>query len=175
MNQVMLSELQAKEEIRSRIIGYCRGIDRADRDLIRATYHDDSVEDHGDKYRGGPDGFVDWVLGHLSRMNGSMHALHQIHVELDGDVAHAESYCTARHVLPGDAGDGEVLETLGVRYVDRFEKRAGSGWRIARRVVVLEFHAQEPLMPRSDWRTGFASPRLFPDDPSYARRPTGGD
>lgn len=162
-----LQTLAAKEQIRERIVSYCRGIDRHDRELIRSTYHDDSVEDHGDKYRGGPDGFVDWVLTHLSHMNGSMHALHQIHIELDGDVAHTESYCTARHILPNESG--EILETLGVRYIDRFESRPGAGWRIARRVVALELHSQEPLLPRSDWRTGFATPERSPADPSYRR------
>ena len=162
-----LEALVAKEAIRERIVTYCRGIDRSDRDLIRSTYHDDSVEDHGDTYRGGPEGFVDWVMSHLAHMNGSMHALHQIHIDLDVDVAHTETYCTARHILAGDSG--EILETLGVRYVDRFENRPGAGWRVARRVVTLEFHSREPLLPRSDWRTGFAQPQVAPFDPSYQR------
>lgn len=164
-----LETLAAKEQIRNRIIGYCRGIDRRDRDLIRSTYHDDSVEDHGDKYRGGPDGFVEWVLIHLVQMGGSMHALHQIHIDLDGDVAHTESYCTARHILPGEADEPEILETLGVRYIDRFENRPEAGWRVARRMVVLESHSQEPLLPRSDWRTGFVKPSRSGADPSYLR------
>lgn len=164
-----LEMLAAKEEIRERITSYCRGIDRADRELIRSTYHDDSVEDHGDRYRGGPDGFVDWVLTHLAHMNGSMHALHQIHIDLDGDVAHTETYCTASHILPNAPGGAEILETLGVRYIDRFENRPDAGWRIARRVVALEFHSQEPLLQRSHWRTGFAAPERSAVDPSYLR------
>ncbi|SKB09440.1 nuclear transport factor 2 family protein [Aeromicrobium choanae] len=164
-----LSELVAKERIRARITAYCRGVDRCDADLIRATYHDDAVEDHGDKYRGGPDGFVEWVIGHVSAMSGSMHALHQIDIDLAGDVAYVESYATARHVLPDADGSGEVLETLGVRYLDRFEHRPEAGWRVARRVVALDYYDVHALPPRARWRTGFATPHQSQEDPSYVR------
>jgi ketosteroid isomerase-like protein len=160
-------DLIAKDHIRDRIIGYCRGVDRCDAALIRATYHDDAIEDHGDKYRGGPDGFVDWVIGHISRMSGSMHALHQINIELDGDAARVESYATARHVLSGE-NEAELLETLGVRYVDRFENRSGAGWRVARRVVALEYYDVRELPLRDQWRSGFATPQQSSMDPSYA-------
>lgn len=163
----MVADLVSKDQIRDRIIGYCRGVDRCDADLIRATYHDDAVEDHGDKYRGGPDGFVDWVIGHIAAMNGSMHALHQIDIEIAGDVARVESYATARHVLPAAQGTGEVLETLGVRYLDRFENRPRAGWRVARRVVALDYYDVRELPARERWRTGFATPRQSCQDPSY--------
>ena len=46
-----LQRLIDKDEIRDVMARYCRGVDRADWDLVRSTYHTDAYDDHGD-YRG---------------------------------------------------------------------------------------------------------------------------
>ncbi len=52
-----------------------------------------------------------------------------------GDEAHAETYFLS--VIRTDGADQLML--TGGRYVDRLEKREGD-WRIANRVVVIEWH-----------------------------------
>ena len=46
-----LQRLIDKDEIRDLISRYARGVDRADWDLVRDTYHPDATDDHGD-YKG---------------------------------------------------------------------------------------------------------------------------
>ena len=146
-----LQILLAKEEIRSVMYRYARGVDRRDYDLVRDAYHADAHDDHGG-YRGGVDGLIEWISRRHEVIEQSMHVIAQTHIEfLAADVAVAESYNVSVQRYPAEAeetirawvGDTEVRtdERLRVviyaRYSDRFEKRAGA-WRIARRVVVIE-------------------------------------
>ena len=52
-----LQSLIDKQEIRDCMARYARGVDRADWEAVRDTYHDDAYDDHGD-YKGA-------VLWHL--------------------------------------------------------------------------------------------------------------
>jgi hypothetical protein len=61
-----LDRLADQQEVRDVIYRYCRGIDRRDYDLVRACYHADATDDHGD-YRGGVDGFITYVMAGLPR------------------------------------------------------------------------------------------------------------
>jgi len=72
-----------------------------------------------------------------------------------------ETYCEARHRLRDRAADS----VAGVRYLDRFERRAGS-WRIARRQVVVDWHFVQELRG-TDVAEGYAMGRRGRDDPSY--------
>jgi hypothetical protein len=80
-------------------------------------------------------------------------------IDLDGDDAHVETYwlCVLKQ-LDSDGG-----ELLGGRYLDRFERRNGE-WRIAKRVVVHEWHS----------RLDFTPMRTSPGSGNWARR-DGGD
>jgi hypothetical protein len=64
--------------------------------------------------------------------------------------------------------DGRDVDDLvmGIRYLDRFERRGGE-WRIARREVRYEWQRLDPLDPREpDWTLG-SRDRL---DPVYTSR-----
>jgi len=64
--------------------------------------------------------------------------LGQCRIEVDGDVAHCETYCDAHHVSRADA-DGKVVDmAMGLRYVDRFERRDGM-WKIKKRVCAFDW------------------------------------
>lgn len=128
--------LLAEREIRNVLYRYCRAIDRRDSELLRAVYHDDAFDDHGPRFRGGPDEFVAWVMPHMrDHFVRTMHRLHNILIELDGDSARVETYCVADHIRRGEDGKPS-LSTFALRYIDRFEHRPGAGWRIAHRIVV---------------------------------------
>jgi hypothetical protein len=165
-----LERLTAEMHIRKKMADYCRGIDRADGELIRATFHDDAIEDHGEGFRGDPDGFVEFALNRGRDVLGAMHTLHQINVlELTSELARVETYCVAHRILPGP--DVPILETLGIRYLDRFENRSDVGWRVAHRVIAYEWHAQQPLVGPELRRAGFAEPKRDRSDPSYQSAP----
>jgi ketosteroid isomerase-like protein len=137
----MLADRQA---IHDCLMAYSRGVDRLDAELIRSCYHDDAVDDHG-VFIGDPDEFVEWVIP----MHSNTHVLHQhaifnVFVDLDGDVAHTEAY----YMFVGLNRKGSPLAMSGGRYLDRFEKRNGR-WAIAARLCIRDWaplnEVPEPL------------------------------
>lgn len=163
------SRLDAEADIRHQIATYCRGVDRCDAELIRSVYHDDAWEDHGDGYRGDPDGYTTWVIGRLTNYIATMHTIHQSRFDFSEDetVVRVETYCVAHHQYAAD--EQILMETLGVRYLDRFECRPDvPGWRIAHRIVVLEWHQVAPVTRPSDLGRALAVPQRDRTDISYA-------
>jgi hypothetical protein len=114
---------------------YCRGIDRLDLELVRACYWPDATDSHGG-FHGSRDEFVAWVARLLARFESTMHFLGNVLIEVDGSAAVAETYALAFH-RSAEAKPSLNL-VIGVRYVDRFEKRRGV-WKIAKRVCVTEW------------------------------------
>jgi hypothetical protein len=139
-----LRRLLDEQQIRDAMSRYARGVDRGDWDLVRSAYHPDAHDEHGD-YKGGIDGFIDWLDARFAGADNSMHFLGQMLVEFRGpDIALVETYFVSRRLsAPGERdtadtrpGDALAREAWG-RYVDRFERRAGA-WKVAHRTVVLE-------------------------------------
>jgi hypothetical protein len=160
------AELADREAIRDVLARYARGIDRVDADLLRSTFWDDAVDDHG-TFSGSARAFIDQLIPKLNRAEALMHFLGNILIEIRGDVAAVETYLRAFHRQ--EFADGQRYELIiGGRYVDRMEKRDDE-WRIARRKVVYDWYRKFPELP--DWeRTplGFAfQTNRFPDDPIY--------
>jgi len=145
-----------REAIYRQLVRHCRGVDRRDLALIRSTYHPDAFDDHG-SYKGDVEGFLEFVKHEVyARFRTTMHKLGQSLIEVEGDIARAESYAICHHVssepdpagsatTPGESGTRAAAanrdfadRVMGIRYVDRFERRAGE-WRIARRELRWEW------------------------------------
>jgi ketosteroid isomerase-like protein len=142
-----LRELLDKLEISEVLTRYARGIDRRDWDLVRSCYHEDAIDDHG-MYSGDVEGFIAWVAERHSGIEQSMHFLGNTVIELDGDVAFAETYLTtyAHETRPGSPTQ---YAHSGCRYVDRLERRDQGPWKLAERHVVFEFsHVQDETTGR---------------------------
>jgi hypothetical protein len=134
----VLEHLATERAIRTVLLRYCRGIDRMDRELVRACYHDDAIDEHG-SFRGSADEYVEWAFRLLGRYRSTMHFLGNMLIEphdSDRDRAAAESYGIAFH--RSDDPDPRRNLIIGFRYIDRFERRAGD-WRIAKRVCTTEW------------------------------------
>ncbi len=141
--------MSAHDEIRDVLTRYCQGVDRQQYDLLRSCYHDDAIDSHG-PYVGDPDGFVAWVQNRHRNVKSSMHFLGNMSIRLseDGRRARAETYClTYQNVAAGGddpfAGGEESWLTIAARYVDTFEHRAATGWKILLRNVVYEWVRRE--------------------------------
>jgi hypothetical protein len=154
-------ELLDKEAIRDVLYKYARGNNRADRELLRSAYHDDSWEEHGG-FSGPGHAWADLPWRQAPGRKMVHHGILQSLIELDGDVAYVETYfiChlrTSRPIGPdggfavfADGDKGQVREDeqeftslmLG-RYLDRFERRDGT-WAIAVRKVVMDWAQEEP-------------------------------
>jgi ketosteroid isomerase-like protein len=126
-------EEKDRHEIRQCLLRYTRGVDRHDRALMLSAYHPDAIDEHG-VAEGNPEQFCNWAIGwHAEFQHQHQHIINNTIIDLDGDVAHVETYYT----FFGDNREGPPTLAFG-RYIDRFEKRVGD-WRIARRVCVNQF------------------------------------
>lgn len=141
-----------RAEIERQLVRYCRGVDRRDLELVRSTYHPDAFDDHG-TYKGDVEGFLAFVAQEVhARFRTTVHKLGQSLIEIEGDVARSESYAICHHVMaepdPEAARPGALRDladwVMGIRYVDRFERRAGE-WRIARRELRWEWVRSDRL------------------------------
>lgn len=129
-----LRELQDRQEILDCLMRYARGVDRLDRELILSAYHEDAIDDHG-MFVGDREEFADWVISmHSGTHLSHLHSLFNHYCELDGEVAHAETY----YMFCGMNREGPPLSMSGGRYIDRFERRGGR-WAIAARVCVRDW------------------------------------
>lgn len=157
-----LQELIDRKRIYDVLTRYCRALDRCDVDLMRSVYWDDARDDHG-VFNGGAQEFAEFIIREIQEwFEVTMHAIMNVHMELQGDVACTESYLFAYHRIRGDKQkveeifgstylsqfDWSKVEGVphvffyGGRYVDRLEKR-GREWKIAHRQVVMDWNHNE--------------------------------
>jgi hypothetical protein len=118
------------------VLGYCRGVDRLDPDLVRAAYHPGGI-DHHTGFDGTVEEYVSWLEPKLRGFDGTMHLVANHLVEFSGARAVAETYGMAVH-WGTPAGDPGLNFTSGFRYVDLLECRAGR-WGIVERHAVREW------------------------------------
>lgn len=144
-----IDDLVAQQEIRDVLLLYTRGIDRMDAGLVRSCYHPDAHDDHG-AFRGSVDELMEWLRESVwSYFDSTMHFIGNQLVEVDGDRAHAESYCVAYHRRAArDDEEGHDLVTA-LRYVDQLERREGR-WRIADRKCVFDWTRRDPIVGEWD-------------------------
>jgi hypothetical protein len=162
-----IQELIDRQRIWECLLRYTRGMDRLDRELVQSAYHSDGMEDHG-ALIAACDTFVDQVLGfHRSREILTQHIMSNHRCELEGNVAHPETYVSCYSVNR----EGKASYSFG-RFIDRLEKRDGR-WGIVDRVCVREGSTD---FPRNDFVENFSVQpgslhRSVRDrtDPSYLR------
>jgi ketosteroid isomerase-like protein len=131
-----LQRLIDESAIRTLLARYARGIDRMDWELVRSCYHDDATDDHGG-YRGGVDGYLEWLQGRLPNAHSTQHFLGNQLIDIDGDDAWAETYCLALLRTPGPDGGPPQDAFRRLRYCDYLQRRDGE-WRISERVVAFD-------------------------------------
>lgn len=163
----------AKQDIADVIHRYARGIDRGDAELLVSCYWDDAHEEHGNTYHGPAVPYARGAAERVTKAGTTMqHFVCNIHVELDGDIAHVETYLLT---FARFAKDGEPWDTLtGARAFDRFERRGGE-WRIAHRRGVFDWNRDQPAS--ETWCLGIfdpSDPKMAMGakgaaDPTYAR------
>lgn len=150
------------------LLRYCRGIDRRDADLVRSVWWPEATADYGGYKGSGPD-FGDHAVASLSKSyHVTQHTILNSTVDLDGDVAHTETYIHAYHLSRPEEGKEQTVFLFAGRYLDRLEKRDGE-WRIAKRVLLYDFDWVEPIggrMPAA-WSSQFNQGRDDRSDLSY--------
>ena len=136
--------------IRQVLARYARAVDRMDADLLLSCYHPGALDHHG--YFDGPvEEFVPWCMAEVARYSMTSHLLAQTAIEFDADdadIARTETYAIALHRR--DGGPQSDNWQMGLRYVDRFERRPHRStgrpeWRIAERWVVADWFTLDSI------------------------------
>jgi len=129
-----LQRLLDRAAIEECLLRYTRGLDRHDTELTMSAFHSDALDTHG-TFEGGPRDVAEWANEqHGLRWSDHQHYITNTTVDIDGDVAHTDTYYLIVLRRKDDSGQ----DLMGGRYVDRFERRDDE-WRIARRVVTNEW------------------------------------
>jgi len=185
-----LQEVVDRQKIYDVLTRYCRALDRCDVELMKSVYWEDGFDDHG-VFAGNAQAFAEFIVREIQEwFEVTMHAIANVHMEIDGTTAHTEAYLLAYHRVKADrrkiedvfgatylrqfVGAGEPAPQdffFGGRYVDRLDKRDGV-WRIAKRTVIMDWNRNEPT--RSLWDEGmFAVLKTYGardrSDPVYRR------
>ena len=138
-----LAETEA--ELRRLANLYARAMDRNEPALLDDILTDDIVLE-------GPGFRIDGLAA--SRNNPALlkqmylmtqHVVHNQTVDVSGDEAAGETYCTASHVLrPASEGEGHAALVWAIRYQDRFRRVDGS-WRFSGRTLIVDWSETRPV------------------------------
>ena len=110
------------------VVRNARGCDRHDSEVLTSSYHHDGVDEHGFAINPGPKYSEYANTVHKAGSQQNLHHITMQNCEIDGDVAHCESYVIGLFL----ATDGKTGRLISGRYVDRLKRRDGE-WRIALR------------------------------------------
>ena len=143
----MFQTLIDRQQILDCLTRFCRGMDRFDRALYLSAFHADAEVGAG-PYVGDAAGCWEWAVSmHEAGQVLTHHALLNHSVEIEGDIAHSETYYQfAARNRPFEPGGGETVMLAGGRYIDRLEKRGGE-WKIALRTNLIEWSCLQPSLP----------------------------
>jgi hypothetical protein len=163
-----LKRLLAEREIHQVLLRYCRGVDRCDRDLMASCFHEDARDDHGNWIAHGAERIADHIAGRVAPGFGRpMHFMGNVLVEVEDDMAFAESYILAFRAFDRDGKTHNRCRA--VRFVDRFEQRQDT-WLISERVVVDEWNRVDEVVETQEGADLFRYGTQDKNDPVYAIR-----
>jgi hypothetical protein len=162
-----LQDLIDRHEILDCIVRTSRGNDRFDAERISGSYHEDGLHELGQKQILGSDYGAHANLAHAAICEVNLHNVTMHSCEINGDVAHAESYVIGLFLDKGC----ETARILAGRYIDRLEKRDGR-WGIVLRRATVEIPLEgNAILPNRQTvsGSGYLKGSRDRNDPSYQR------
>lgn len=163
-----IDRLESWHAIYDLLCDYMRGQDRLDATLHRSVFHEDATTDYGAGWTGDADGFVAFAQGVLTPHASNHHMIGQVRIDFEGaDMAFGEVYFQAFHRVEEDGAPKDLF--VAGRYVDRYERRAGT-WKIAHRSELVDWVRTEPAADDLlRLQPGFPMGARAPDDLSCRR------
>lgn len=163
MDEARLQKLCDESDIREVLTRYCRATDRGDTELLRSVYWPDATDDHV-VFSGNAMDYVDYSAPMLEQYTkGTMHSISNIWMQIDGDVAVAETYVNAYHLMQAEE---KIEVVVGGRYLDRFERR-NQEWRIAERNVIIDWESNGAGMMSPEEIAKVSANKRGRDEKSY--------
>jgi len=162
-----LQYLTDRQEILDCITSTSRGNDRFDKELIVGSYHEDGMHELGQQLIRGSDYGEHANEAHAAIAECNLHNVTMQICDIDGDVAHCESYVIGLFADPG----GETSRMLAGRYIDRLEKRDGKWGIVLRRATVEVAMEGKAVLPNGQTPpgSGYLKGNRDRTDPSYQR------
>jgi hypothetical protein len=94
-----LEVVEDRQQIYEVLTRYCRALDRCDLELMKSVYWEDGYDNHG-VFQGNAQDYAAFIIPEIQQwFEMTMHAICNVHIELDGHRAHVESVFDL--VLPG--------------------------------------------------------------------------
>lgn len=138
-----LDQLRSRVEIENVMLRYARGVDRLQWDAVRACFHPDARDEHGD-VTGTYEDMIAYTIERHKRIPFSQHFLANCLIEfVDQDNAVVETYFVAWQRMTGDDASGDTDLDIFARNLDHFERR-NVEWRVARRKVIFDSFRARP-------------------------------
>jgi ketosteroid isomerase-like protein len=137
----LAASVEDRFELRDLAYRYARAVDRRDWELAGRLFTRDCVLVGPGYELVGRDGILAG-LRRIDRFHATQHSVHNQLVEISGDMATGETYCTAHHLYERDAIRRKL--SWGIRYQDRCV-RESRAWRYQRRELLLDWAQDLPL------------------------------
>jgi hypothetical protein len=143
-----IDEVITKQDLHELMARYCRGIDRADKEILLSVWHDDATVDYG-FMQGSAQEFCRQMVAINEQIIRTIHCVSNELFEVNGDSATGESYLFS---ISTRRMDGQEIDTLVAgRYLDRFERR-DQEWRLLHRTFVMDWNMNQPAT--GEWKEG---------------------
>lgn len=139
VDEAKLALLLARDELHQLVTAYCRAVDRADYDALRALYHPDATDSHGSFSDGGVEQFIAQLRAAEPYVLVSQHNITTTNFVVDADAARGEIYCLVFHTFAGPERNIDVI--IGGRYLDAYAKHEGR-WTFRQRTIVADWAYQ---------------------------------
>ncbi|MBV1686745.1 nuclear transport factor 2 family protein [Novosphingobium sp. G106] len=165
--EAKMQELMDRQAIFDCIKRNSRGNDRFDVDLVTSSYHSNGLHELGSQQISGREYGEHANHAHGMLFDNNLHNVTMHMCEIDGDVAHAESYNIGLFMDKGS----ETGRILAGRYIDRLEKRDGE-WRIVLRRATVEIALEgKATLPNGQPLpgSGYLKGSRDRSDPAYER------
>lgn len=167
MSETSIAHLLAEAACTRLLHAYGRAIDWQDRHGLAGLFWADATIDLG-FFRGNGAEAVDFLLANAARSLRRFHATSNIVLDVDGDVALADSCCIT-HAVGDDGSGGLAWQLFFGRYLDRLDRR-GDEWRFAERRFVLNSFEAGACSEPSKLAAVVRADHFTPDHPSFRFR-----
>lgn len=144
-----LDLLLAKQAIHELNTAYTRAVDRLDYKLLETIWAPDAEVDAG-IFKGSAAEYSKVITQTNESLLKSSHMIMNEWFELSDTAGVGESYVLAATLLAAEPGTDSPLTAMlvGGRYLDNYQLTT-AGWKISRRVFVLDWTRSQPIDPNS--------------------------
>jgi SnoaL-like domain len=139
--EAVVLRLADENAIAKVVLNYARGVDRRQFDLVRSCFAP-GAHIAGTNFTGPVDDYLPKLVAGLAPFPRTVHFIGNHFCEVEGDLAHSETYAVARQFTDPDGVDEAVV--VGVRYLDQWARQPDRTWAITARQVEADWRRIRP-------------------------------